>query len=197
MILHSWPTRLVLVVPLIWAGLVQAAESESIQADKAWQAVRAGQAIALIRHALAPGVGDPANRVLGDCSTQRNLSAEGRSQAQHIGDVFRNNGVREAIVLTSQWCRCAETAELLQLGTPQAAPFLDSFFADRSTAEAQTSALRDYLTAAVEAQDAVHVLVTHQVNITALTQQFVNSGEITIMSVNDGAVDVLARISTR
>ena len=63
----------------------------------------------LMRHALAPGTGDPADFALDDCSTQRNLSDEGRAQARMIGEAFASRGIRIDEVLTSQWCRCRET----------------------------------------------------------------------------------------
>ena len=70
-------------------------------------------------HAAArapPGVGDPANFRLGDCATQRNLSEEGRAQAGHLGERLRAHGIQQAEVYSSQWCRCLETAGLLELG---------------------------------------------------------------------------------
>ncbi|TIM16559.1 MAG: histidine phosphatase family protein, partial [Mesorhizobium sp.] len=70
-----------------------------------WAALRSGKAIALLRHAAAPGSGDSPGFRLGDCSTQRNLSAEGRAQSRAIGDLFRANGISSAAVYSSQWCR--------------------------------------------------------------------------------------------
>ena len=92
-------------------------------ADEAlWRAVRAGRAVAIMRHALAPGTGDPAGFRLDDCSTQRNLSAAGRQQAREIGARFRAHGIERARVFSSQWCRCRETAEGLGLGAVAALP---------------------------------------------------------------------------
>ena len=51
----------------------------------AWAALREGGHIILMRHATAPGVGDPPNFRLGDCATQRLLSEAGRRQAKAIG----------------------------------------------------------------------------------------------------------------
>jgi len=92
--------------------------------------------------------------------------------------------------LTSQWCRCRETANLLNLGAPQDLPALNSFFQDRSTRDAQTKDVREFL--ATLGDDERVMLVTHQVNITALTGRGVSSGEVFFIRVNDeGGVDVL------
>lgn len=140
-------------------------------------------ATAIMRHALAPGGGDPGGFVIGECATQRNLDERGRAQARQIGAAMRKSGVRFDRVLTSQWCRCRETAELLDVGPVTEAPFLNSFFSDRSTAAAQTAALKTYL-AALDPDERV-MLVTHQVNITALTNRFVSSGEVFVLSVDE------------
>lgn len=151
----------------------------------------------LMRHALAPGTGDPANFQLDDCSTQRNLSEEGRSQARRTGEAFRQRDIPVRQVVSSQWCRCLETAELMDLGDVEPFPPLNSFFRDRSTAPEQTAQVREFM---LEQQDGggVTVMVTHFVNISALSGSGVSSGEMVIMQVNDqdelevvGALDPL------
>jgi broad specificity phosphatase PhoE len=84
----------------------------SATADDAtlWRALASKGHFALLRHAIAPGTGDPPGFTLGDCDTQRNLSAEGRAQAERIGARLRENGIAAARVLSSQWCRCLDTA---------------------------------------------------------------------------------------
>lgn len=141
-----------------------------------WAALRQGDAAGLMRHALAPGVGDPAGFQIDECATQRNLSDEGRAQARAIGERFRTNGVDRAEVRSSQWCRCLETAELLQLGPVVPMPALNSFFRDRSSRPEQTRAVRQALLD--WPGDRPLVLVTHQVNISALTGRGATSGEI-------------------
>ncbi|MFN3400943.1 MAG: histidine phosphatase family protein, partial [Ferrovibrio sp.] len=89
-----------------------------------WQALRSGEAVALMRHAEAPGTGDPAGFRLDDCSTQRNLSAEGRAQAARLGERFRSNGIAGAEIRSSAWCRGRDTATGLGLGPVQIAPSL-------------------------------------------------------------------------
>ncbi len=178
---------LLLVGLLLWSG-------PPVRADEQlWAAIRAGDAVVLIRHALAPGVGDPPGFRLEDCATQRNLSEQGRRQAQAIGATFRRNGITAARVLSSRWCRCLETARLLDLGAVEPFPLLDSFFEDPGRADAQTAALRAFL-------DSPHagplrVLVTHQVNITALTGVTPRSGEmIVVQPVAGGDVRLVGRL---
>lgn len=159
-----------------------------------WAALRSGEAVALIRHAVAPGVGDPSGFKLEDCATQRNLSESGRRQARQIGAAFRENGVTRAKVLASRWCRCLETARLLELGPVEAYPPLDSFFSDPERGVAQTAAVRDFLRQPGPLPP--RVLVTHQVNITALTGVVPDSGEIIVIRpLADGAVEVMGRFS--
>ena len=167
------------------AAVLATATSGSVRADDGWAALARPGAVAVMRHALAPGTGDPADFTLGDCRTQRNLDARGRAQARAIGAAFRARGIAVDGVYTSRWCRCRETADLLDLGPPEALPALDSFFRDRSTRDAQTRALRTFL--AGRPADARLVLVTHSVNIRALTGRGVRSGEIVVLQrVGDG-----------
>jgi len=169
----------------------------SLQADEAeealWTALRTGEAVALIRHALAPGTGDPAGFKLEDCATQRNLSEEGRRQARQIGAAFRENDIASAQVLSSRWCRCMETARLLALGPVEPFPVLDSFFNQAGRGPAQTTALREFLSRPHEGSP--RVLVTHQVNITGLTGVVPRSGEmIVVQPTADGDMRVMGRL---
>lgn len=158
-----------------------------------WQAVKTPGHFVLIRHALAPGTGDPPQFRIGDCSTQRNLSPEGRAQARRIGDRFRQHGIDAAGVHASQWCRCTETARHLNLGSVQPNERLNSFFADRSQASPQTTRLREWLGA--QPLKTPLVLVTHQVNITELTGVYPGSGEMVIVRRHPaGALEVVGTI---
>ena len=158
-----------------------------------WDALRTGGAFALMRHALAPGTGDPPGFNLSDCATQRNLSDAGRRQAIEIGANFRAQGIARAWVYTSAWCRCRETAALLDLGPVEVLPSLNSFFADREQREPQTEALKAWLASAD--YDMPLVLVTHQVNITALTGSYTRSGEIVVAQMKpDGDIVVLGKL---
>ena len=114
------------------AGIVTAASTLApVLADEAaaWDALRRGGYVALMRHAEAPGgSGDPAGFKLDDCSTQRNLSAKGRHDATAIGEKFRAAGVAVAKLLSSPWCRCVETARLMELGPFETAPTFANAF---------------------------------------------------------------------
>ena len=185
------------VVTALWikclAMLLGAGAARANDSEKLWEALRQGTAFAIMRHALAPGTGDPANFKVGDCSTQRNLSDTGRKQAREIGDRFRSNGITSANVFTSQWCRCRETAELLALGPVKELPSLNSFFQKFERREVQTKALREWLSK--DRPKGPLVLSTHQVNISALTGSFTSSGEIVVAQIEgDGTVKVLGSI---
>jgi len=141
-----------------------------------WEALKSGDHFVLLRHALAPGFGDPTTVDLSDCSTQRNLSEEGRQQSRKIGEMFRANGISDAVVLTSQWCRCRETANLMGIGKVEDMTSLNSFFQRRENQARQLNELEQWhLNANL---DRPTVLVTHQVVITGLTDYFPSSGEI-------------------
>ena len=162
--------------------------------DEAWQIWQSDGVHALMRHAIAPGTGDPANFTVGDCTTQRNLDDTGRQQARETGDRIRAMGIELTLILTSQWCRCVDTARLLDLGPVTEEPALNSFFRNRSTEAAQTAEIKAKL--ASLSGDEKLLLVTHQVNITALTDIFPRSGEIILFRMSDDGkeLDVLSRL---
>jgi len=165
------------------------AEGEAV----AWEALRQGGHIAIMRHAIAPGTGDPAGFKVDDCATQRNLSAEGRTQAKKIGDAFRANKVAVDSVYSSQWCRCLETARLLDLGNIEELPSLNSFFANPERGDAQMAELWAWLVA--DRTEDAKVLVTHQVVISALTGEWARSGETIVFRVTgDKTLEVAGRI---
>ncbi|KZB72875.1 MULTISPECIES: histidine phosphatase family protein [Thalassospira] len=163
-------------------------------AEDAWQIWKSDGVHALMRHAIAPGTGDPANFTLGDCSTQRNLNETGREQARNTGNVIRSKGILISSVMTSQWCRCVDTARLLDVGPVAEEPALNSFFRDRSTEPTQTRKIKQLLAGLADGEK--RLLVTHQVNITALTGIFPRSGEIILIRLADETADieVLARL---
>ena len=134
--------------------------------------------LALMRHALAPGTGDPSDFELGDCATQRHLDARGRDQARRTGAALRAAGISFDRIWTSQWCRTRDTAQLLDLGPVTEQPVLNSFYAGQGDAAAQTEQTLELIEALPG--DARLLIVTHQVNITALTGLGVSSGEIII-----------------
>ena len=176
-IFQRW--KLATFIPLL-AGLVCFSHNSMASENSAlWNALRSGGTVALLRHAIAPGTGDPAEFVLGDCSTQRNLSEKGRAQARRIGARLRANGIDDARVYSSQWCRCLETARLLGLGSVKELPALNSFFGRYERRNEQISAMKKWI--AREDLAPPVILVTHQVNITGLTDVFPASGELVIV----------------
>ena len=135
--------------------------------------------LALMRHTLAPGFGDPDNFELHNCDTQRNLSTEGIIQAQKIGKLLKSIGIVTASVYSSQWCRCVDTANNLDLGPILILPPLNSFFQNSSNKAKQTDTIRNWINSQNLAKPTI--LVTHQVNITALTGVYPSSGEIVVV----------------
>lgn len=162
-----------------------------------WQTLRTGRGYAvLLRHALAPGSGDPPGFRLGDCSTQRNLSAEGRRQAIAIGAQWRRERMPVDRVLTSRWCRARDTARLLAVGPVTAYPALDSSFTVSSTVAARRTAKVRALIARHRGEPGVLVLVGHQVNITALTGLVPSSGQAVVVKAGSrGALRVVGTLS--
>lgn len=150
--------------------------------------------IVLIRHATAPGNGDPAGFDIENCATQRLLSEAGRAEARAIGGEFRDNGIPRARVLSSRWCRCHETAQLLNLGTVEPWPLLNSFYGTPDRGPQQTAALREALKS-FDLSSPV-VLVTHHTVIAALVGVPPASGEIVVVKrERDGSLVVAGRIS--
>lgn len=137
--------------------------------------MQAGNAVLMIRHALAPGVGDPDEFDLDDCSTQRNLNRAGRDQAEAIGQWLRSRGIRNAKLYSSQWCRCLETAQLMQMGTVTPLAALNSFFERPELREPNLSALREFIIENTRPGELM-IMVTHQVTISGITGQWVESG---------------------
>ena len=180
--------RPLLCVPIFsWLVLRPAA------ADPVADAVKAGGVALVMRHATAPGVGDPEKFSVSDCSTQRNLSTEGREEARRIGLHLKSLGLVPGLVLTSQWCRCRETAELAELAElafggalydstePADWPALNSFFRARESEPRQTGEVLARI-AKLKPGDKPLVLVTHQVIITSVTGLFPESGEVVVVA---------------
>ena len=136
----------------------------------------------LMRHALAPGIGDPTGYTLADCSTQRNLDAQGRQQAVRTGQWLKRQGVQTAMVLTSPWCRCKDTANLLGYGQPELEPAIGSFFEASQEAADYTQRLQKRLAQLGPTKgDKALILVTHHVNILDYMGSHVGSGEMVLV----------------
>lgn len=151
---------------------------------------------AIMRHATAPGYGDPENFTLGQCNTQRDLNNAGREEARELGNTIRSKGIALTAVYSSQWCRCLHTAEELNVGKVQELPALNSFFQGRGSSAEQTAALKKHL-ATLKAGDKM-LYVSHQVNTTALTGVYPNSGEVVLFKfAPDGEVTVVGRVKAQ
>lgn len=171
-----------------------AAIAFSAHADETlWRALAGGGYVVMVRHAATePGVGDPAAFKLGDCATQRNLSAAGRADARRLGAEFRRRGIPVMRVLSSEWCRCRDTAQLA-FGTSEAWPPINSFFSNRTAEPAQTRAVHA-LAGTVKPGENV-VLVTHQVNISAVAGVGVAMGEMVLLKpTGPVALEVAGRL---
>jgi broad specificity phosphatase PhoE len=154
----------------------------------------------LMRHAATePGIGDPPEFRLGDCRTQRNLSAQGRAFSVELGRRMAAHGIRLDAVLSSAWCRCVDTARLAFDAHPQLNartavwPALNSFFQGQGDEATQTAAVMARLR---QTPPRNTMLVTHQVNISALTGQSTAMGEVLLCRwpTQDQRLQVLARL---
>lgn len=168
---------------LLVAGTLPAAlvlQAQNTQLDVATLLRRGGCAL-MLRHAqTVAGIGDPPEFKLDQCNTQRNLNDEGRDQAKRIGQWFASRNLRAASVQSSAWCRCKDTAELA-FGRFGVLPALNSTFDDRAPQAAQTDALRKRLKSIAVGQ--FEVWVTHQVNVTAMTNEFLSMGEAFVVKL--------------
>ena len=163
--------------------------------DPFWRLLREGGCVVLMRHAQTePGLGDPPGFTLGQCRTQRNLSADGREQSRRVGEAFRRQDIAIASVRSSAWCRCVDTAQLA-FGRHAQWPALNSFFQAQGDGDAQT---REVLQTVAALRAPVNwVLVTHQVNISALTGEYPAMGELFATRPDPaapGQLRVLARL---
>ena len=164
---------------VVMTGSFQASASELSES------LKKSDAVLLMRHALAPGIGDPAGYKLQDCKSQRNLDATGRAQAQKTGQWLKAQGVGNALVFTSAWCRCKETAENLAFGTPALEASLNSFFDDMRQGPQSNANLQKFIVGQLKSKgDKALILVTHHVNIVEFTGENVGSGDMVLAKVN-------------
>lgn len=179
--------RFLLVAALLASGPLMAADSDL------WQRLHEGGYVLLIRHAATdPGIGDPPGFRLAVCSTQRNLSEQGRVDARAIGAALRNRGIPLGPVLSSRWCRCLDTARLA-FGRVEEAPMLDSMFKDSEAAG--RAKVREVLARAGAFTGKTNlVLVTHDVNIRALVNEYVSQGEIVVARPGPGRLEVVGKL---
>ena len=159
--------------------------TNGIKADTETQVLKYlknGGNLIFIRHAYAPGGGDPDNFDLNDCSTQRNLSETGREQAKKIGKFFHENQIPIDKVLSSEWCRCKDTAQIA-FKRFETKDFLNSFFSEKFSKN-RTKQIED-LNKYIDRWDSSKnlVLVTHYVLISEVFNYAPSSGEIVISDI--------------
>jgi len=130
--------------------------------------------VIFMRHALAPGIGDPTNFKIGDCSTQRNLNQVGITQAVLIGKQLKENSIQFDKVYSSYWCRCYQTASLLDIGLVHKFSGLNSIFQNFVPRKETLKKLEQKLFELPSSS--LVIFVTHQVNIQAITKKNVISG---------------------
>ena len=134
--------------------------------------------VIFMRHALAPGFGDPHNFIKEDCSTQRNLNNKGRLQARFIGNYLKASEIKFSEILTSEWCRCIDTTKELNLGKWETFSGLNSFFEAHEKKDQVMDKLQNKLDS-LGHSDLV-LLVTHQVVILEQTGIAPKSGEMVL-----------------
>lgn len=162
--------------------------------DGLWASLRQGGQVVLVRHAsTTPGVGDPEGMKLSDCSTQRNLSNEGREHAKRVGDAFRARQVPVAQLISSPWCRCIETATLAFGRKPETSPALGNLFGRGELQAAQVAQLKPL--AGRKPQAGNTIMVSHGSTIWALTNVMPVMGEMVVLTPKaDGGFVVAGRL---
>ena len=163
--------------------------------DEVARLLREGGAVIAFRHALAPGTFDPPGFTPGVCSTQRNLSEEGRAQARRIGEWFRQRGLQPARVRSSPWCRCLDTATLAFGSTEPWAALGSPHGAAETTNAKSLQALRQAVVAALAERPRFEAWVTHQFVLNRLVETSTSSGEGLLLRADaSGTPKVLARL---
>ena len=157
--------------------------NNSYSSENVVKFLKEGKKIVFIRHALAPGTGDPNNFDIKDCSTQRNLNDEGRAQSKRIGNFFEKNNIKIDKVLSSEWCRCKDTAKIA-FGKFETFSALNSFYETRfsKNKSKQMKDLREYISK--WESDSNLIIVTHYVVILDILDRGTSSGEMIISDKN-------------
>ena len=165
----------------------------SLSSETIWTEARKGDNVILIRHALAPGGGDPDGFNINDCKTQRNLNEAGVNQSKKIGKIFRDNKIPIDIILSSEWCRCKDTA-FHAFGRFKEFSALNSTFSNPyiKNETRQIKEIKKYLKN-WDGKGKNLILITHYSIITAITDAVPGSGEIIIADKN---LNVLSTIET-
>ena len=152
--------------------------------------LRQGGKLIFIRHAYAPGGGDPINFDINNCDTQRNLSDSGRNQANEIGFFFKNNNILIDKVYSSEWCRCKETAKIA-FNKFETKNFLNSFFSSKfaHNKDTQMKKLKNFINN-WDGKNNI-IFVTHYVVISEILNYAPSSGEIIISDKDFKVIDTI------
>lgn len=181
-------------VAILAAVLILVGHSASPDDSAAWKALRGGGHVALMRHTDAPGgAGDPPGFRLDDCATQRNLSAKGRADAAAVGARIKAEGVAFDKILSSPWCRCLETARLMDVGPVEGEQTFSNAFVLHEQRDALTAGARAIIQA--WRGPGTLLVVTHGANIRALIGMSPAQGEIAVVRVGSGgSIESVGRI---
>jgi len=181
---------------MLLLGVLMSPQTTANEIDLATRLQQGGHVL-MLRHAHAPGFGDPAQFKLDDCATQRNLDAAGRAQATAIGDWLRRQGVQDARIYASQWCRSLETARLIDLGPVTPLPALNSFFGREQERLSSLVALNAFF-ARQPVDGPLIILVTHFVNVQSVAGSGVGAGEGVLLQLQpDKSPHVVGRVDFR
>jgi len=184
--------RFVLFIVLLGFCCPMEAAGADDAAD-AWKALRAGGHVALMRHADAPGgVGDPPDFRVEDCATQRNLSAKGRADAEKIGLRLKGEGIAFEKILSSPWCRCIDTARLMDLGAVETEATFGNVVVLKDQRQALTTGARALITQWTAGGNLL--VVTHGANIQALAGVWLASGEIVVVKGGSDRAEPVGRL---
>ena len=166
------------ILAILFIGILNFSNN-ALSDDRILNSLKEGKKLIFIRHAIAPGNGDPDNFNLEDCSTQRNLDSNGIEQSKKIGLFFKNNNIKIDKILSSEWCRCKDTANYA-FGNFQTFDALNSFY-DERFASNETKQIKD-LKQYVKNWDSDKnlIFVTHYVVISSILSTASSSGEIII-----------------
>lgn len=197
--MQSKLTRRDFSLGLLALSVTQLAHSQAanpLSEEALWQELRKGGYVLLIRHADAPGTFDPPGFKLDACSTQRNLSEEGRSQSRRLGELIRAKNVAIAQVFSSEWCRCIDTATLaFGADKVQTWPAISSpSGGDDKQRQTNLAAVRQRIAGASLKTNMA--LVTHMFNIQDITGSGAAQGEIVVLRAQDKQLRVVGRIAT-
>ena len=175
-----------LLVLWVWSAALVGGAAAQEETATLWAALRAGGHVALVRHAAtAGGAGDPPGFRLDDCATQRNLTDKGRAEARRLGEQFRSEDVVVGKLMSSQWCRCQETAALMDLGPVELTSTFNNAFTLRDRVGTLTAGARAVV--AAWTQPDTLVVVTHGANILPLTGEMPEEGGMVIVKPDPGS----------